>query len=269
MALTLSTVRHSVFGAGDGTEAAQRLLGYWGERLAPYRVPVAPDRYLGGNRNSVSSMTCAMVDPHWTDARLDLVIGAHAVPDSDPFLSLSGCYAHRFDADALVFGVSDRGRLAPFSALRIALAHPGLARILVIAMDQSSVPFEDPGLDGLDPTADHAVALLLSGAPDASGARVDLLPDVCEIAPDAVDAAVDAALCGTGRDVDLVIAGPQVGPLAAGFRVVEAPRDQLCTAVWSTLADELSRGGARRIALVDYEPALGYLCLATVDTRGD
>ncbi len=266
MTLSLDAVRHTVFGAQDGTEAAQRLLGYWGERLSPYRVPVAPHRYLGGNRNSVSSMTCAVAAPHQADGPLDLVIGAHAVPDSDPFLSLSGSYAHRYDADALVFGVSDRGRLAPFSALRIARAHPGLSRILVVALDQSSVPFEDPGLDDLDTTADHAVGLLLSAVPGAAGARLDLLPDACEVAPGAVRAAVDAALAGRG--VDLVIAGPHVGPVT-GHRVVEAPRDQLCTAVWSALAEELSRTRARRIALVDYEPSLKYLCLATVDTRGD
>jgi hypothetical protein len=276
--LTLDAVRHTVFGAEDGTEAAQGLLGYWGERLSPYRVPVAPHRYLAGNRNSVSSMTCAMVEPHWTDAPLDLVIGAHAVPDSDPFLSLSGSYAHRFDAEAMVFGISDRGRLAPFSALRVALAHPGLARILVVAQDQSSVPFEDPGLADLDTTADHAVALLLSTLPDATGARLELLPDACEVTPGTVGAAVDAALAG--RDVDLVIAGTHVGPLTgqhvgprvgplASRGVIEAPGDQLCTAVWSVLADELPRGGARRIALVDYEPVLEYLCLAIVDTRGD
>jgi hypothetical protein len=170
--------------------------------------------------------------------------------------------------------VSDRGRLAPFSALRIALAHPGLARILVVAQDQSSVPFEDPDLADLDTTADHAVALLLSTLPGTTGARLELLPDACEVTPGTVGAAVDAALAGRG--VDLVIAGPHVGPLTdsltgplAGRGVIGAPGDQLCTAVWSVLADELPGTGARRIALVDYEPALEYLCLATVDTRGD
>jgi len=266
MTLTMGTVWHTAFGPEDGSEAARQLLGYWGERLAAYRVPVAPRRYLEGNRNSLSSMVLRMVHPHWTGAPLDLVIGAHAIPDSDPFLSLSGCYAHRFDAHALVFGVSDRGRLAPFTALRIARAHPGLDRILVVVLDQYSVPFDDPVFTDLDTATDHAVGLLLSAAPGAAGARLDLLPDVCEVAPGAVRAAVDAAL--SGRGVDLVIAGPHVGPLT-GHRVVQAPRDRLCTAVWSVLADELSRAGARRIALVDYEPMLHNLCLATVDTGED
>lgn len=266
MTLSMGTAWHTAFGPEDGGEAVGELVGYWGQRLAAYQVPVAPQRYLEGNRNSLCSMVLRMVDPHWTDAPLDLVVGAHAIPDSDPFMSLSGSYAHRFDDQALVFGVSDRGRLAPFTALRIARAHPGLDRILVVVLDQYSVPFDDPALADLDTATDHAVGLLLSAAPGAAGARLDLLPDVCEVAPGAVRAAVNAAL--SGRGVDLVIAGPHVGPLT-DHPVVQAPRGRLCTAVWSALADELSRTRARRIALVDYEPMLRHLCLATVDTGED
>jgi 4-hydroxymandelate oxidase len=263
--LRLASVRHTVFGADPDTPARPGLLGYWGERLAPYGVPVAAHRYLAGNRNSVSSMSLRVVEPHRAAGPLDLVIGAHAVPDSNPFLSLSGCYAHRFGDEALVFAVSDQGRLAPFSALRLAQAYPELARILVIALDQSAVPFDDPELADLDPGVDHAVGLLLS---DVDGpARLDLLPQRCEVPPDGVDTAVREALAG--RPVDLVIAGPRVGRLT-GQSVRRAPADQLCTAVWTALAAELERPapGPRRIALVDYEPTLRYLAMAIIDDPG-
>jgi len=279
MSLALVGIRHTVFGAA-GIPAVPKLVGYYAERLAPYGVPAVPRRYLSGNRNSVSSMSLRVVEEYRAGGAFDVVISAHAVPDSDPLVSLAGGYARAYDDGALVFAVSDQGRLAPFAALRLAMAYPERQRVLVIALDQSAVPFNDPGMAELDPTVDHAVGLLLCPRePRPRELRpqgtvtVELLPTRAGVPRHLVGSAVRAALAG--RDVDLVVTGPFVTAVT-GWTVRPAPRDQLCTSVWSVLADELTTDELttpatryRRIAVADYEPALRYLCLAILDIPPD
>lgn len=306
MSLRLVGTNHARFGADPDSRIRPELVDYWTDRIGPYGFGVEPDRYLNGNRNSIDRMSQRVIgslggvssDGGVSDGglsigglpigglpdggSLDLVIAAHATPDCDPMVSFTGSYAHTYDDGALVFAVSDQGRLAPFSALRLASAYPEHRNILVIALDQSSVVSADPGLARLDTNTDHAVGLRLTraGADDAGvvGARLELLPTLNEVASDRVAEAVLGALEPWAPE--LVITGTDVGPVP-GLPVRPAPSDQLCTAVWSVLAAELaepavssapaswapasSGPASRRIAVVEYEPDLCCLCLAVVD----
>lgn len=260
-AVTLVAAHHARFGADPANVAKPELLSYWSERILPYGEPVRPDRYLTGNRNSLTDMSMHVVDRYRDGRPFDLVVTAHATPDCDPLISLTGSYARRHDDGALVFAVSDQGRLSPFTALRVAAVHPWRGRALVIALDQSSLVSTEPRPADLDPVTDHAVGLLLDRR---VGMPLELVATLTEVAADDVAAAVRTAL--DGRGVDLLIAGPRV-PSPAGHPVRRAASDQLCTAVWTTLAAEIATAArpARRIAIADYEPDLGCLGLAVLD----
>jgi hypothetical protein len=181
---------------------------------------------------------------------------AHATPDADARISLAGTLAAEH---TLVFAISDLGRLAPFSALEVVRSHPD-GRALVIALDQGTVPYADPQLATLDTAADHAVGLLLGAGGLADLRTLRLLTN---ISPDRVEVAVAAEL--SAAPVDLAIIGSHV-PSTASHRVRRAPDDQLCSGVWSVLAQELAapHSRCRRISVIEYEPVLqtiGFLHL--------
>jgi amino acid adenylation domain-containing protein len=229
--LALARAYHATFGPDKHSVPIPELLGYWAERLAPYGVAVAPQRYLDGNRNSVAAMSMHVVEQLRPPGPLHLMVAAHATQDCDPFTSLSGTYARRYDDGALVMAVSDQGRLAPFTGLRLAQALPE-QQAIIVALDQSSVCFDDPELADLNTTTEHAVGLLLTRD---GPARLEMLRQLTGLGPTDVAAATHAALAG--HAVDLVITGTRVGRLDGLDAVVRrAPVDQLCSAVWSGFA---------------------------------
>ena len=244
----LLAMHHSVFTDSTGKPDRDEILALWPERLTWSGVPVDRDRYLAGCHNSFASMTSALASRFSDDGPLDIIVVAHATPDADARTSLAGTLAA---GNTLVFAISDLGRLAPFSALEVARSHPD-GRALVIALDQGTVPYADPQLAALDTTTDNAVGLLLgAGGPAGLGA----LRLLTNIPPDRVEAVVTAEL--SAAPVDLAIIGSDVPSLAV-HRVRRAPADQLCSAVWSALAEEFAApiSCCRRIAVIEYEPAL-------------
>lgn len=237
------------FPHATGHLAGAGLRALWADRLA---AGGAPPRGVDGPGRSFAGMAAALLDRLPGGGAADLVVLAHVTPDLDPRDSVAGALAA---PGRLVFAVSDQGRLAPFTALRIASAFPDRTRAVVIAMDQARVPYPDPDLSALDDRADHAVAL----RPDAGFGPVRQWSDV---GGDRLDDLLAGALAA--ERPDLVIVGPALPP-PEGRCWRRAPGDRLGTAVFDALAAELDRSdpGPRRITVVEYEPACAGLALVT------
>ncbi len=191
---------------------------------------------------------------------MDLVLLAYAVPEVDP----ARCTVTRLNlgspGDPFGFCVSDQGTAAPFTGLALIGAYlrsDACHRALLLVVEQAEVAYGTPPGTVL-PMRDTAVGLVLGSAPGA--ARVVHLRQLTAIAPAEVDAAVAVELTAV-----------PVGPPATLIRNDgTAPRDgMLCTAPWWALAEELDRGRADpyRLVVVDYEPALRYLSMLTVDVN--
>lgn len=279
--LRLTAIRHQAFGINQLHPELAEAGELFSERCAPYQVTVDPDRPLPGNRNSFSQMSADMIELLRDQGDPGLIVIAHATPDSDPSISIAGYLQHRLGGDPLVFAISDQGRVAPFTALRIAQdwARNGACRATaVIAADQATLAYADPALGHLDTAADHAVGLLLTTDGTVPLLAVRQLPAT---APSQVGAVVADAVAEFGSVVPLIVVtgqavGPGVVPAWTNAQARRVPGDQHCTALWSVVADELTGVGQHRegrpnlrprgrVLAVDYEPALRLLSLAVFD----
>jgi hypothetical protein len=254
VSVRLAAVHHLSFSGRAAQPESADLLHFWAERLTPHRVAVTGERYSQGRRTSFGSMSQAIVDRCSRYGPLGLVISAHSGPDADARQSVAGELA---ETNALVFAVSDHGRLTPFCALRVAEAYPECGRALVIALDQDSIPY--PDADRPASEADHAVGLLLG--PHGASGRLRLLQ---QVGPPELAGVVAAELAAA--EPDLVIAGPAV-PAAAAYRTVRTAPDQPCTAVWAALAAELTTADSapRRVAVIEHDPRLHALGVLLID----
>ncbi len=262
MTAGLLGVHSASFGRSAHGAARSDLLEMWADRLAWSGIPVEPDRYTGGLHNSFTDMSRRILHTLCGSVGPDLIVIAHGTPDADARVSLAGTLG---GSGALILAVSDQGRLAPFTALRLALAYPDRPRAVIVAVDQNTMTYADPDLALLDRERDHAVGLLL-GPP---GAILLTAPRIhTDLAPTEVPDLLTAELSETR--IDLLIAGRSV-PEISGIRTVRAETDQLSSAVWSTLAAELRRpaAGARRIAVVEYEPSLQIAAALILECRPD
>jgi hypothetical protein len=242
-------VRRARFGRAPGGRPDPELQLLWAERLTT--DPIA----RAGQGNSFSDMCEHLVAELRATGPLDLLVLAHVTPDLDSRDSVAGALA---SPELLVLAVSDQGRLAPFTALRVAAAFPDRPHAAVIVLDQAAVPYADSDLSALDDRADHAVALL-----PALG--FDPVRQWAGVTGDRVASLLDEAL--RAEQPDLVILGPALPP-PAGFAWRRAPGDQLATAVFSALSAEMADGAGtvdrtRRITVVEYEPAIRGLALVT------
>lgn len=238
------------FPHATGERAGSGLRALWADRLSAGAAP-APRSFDGPGR-SFAAMAAALLDRLPDGAAADLVVLAHVTPDLDPRDSVAGALAA---PGRLVFAVSDQGRLAPFTALRIAAACPDRARAVVIALDQARVPYPDPDLSALDGRADHAVALRPS-------LGFEPVRQWAGVSGDRLGEVLAGAL--TAERPDLVVLGPALPPpVDRCWR--RAPGDRLGTAVFDALAADLDRPDPhrRRITLVEYEPATAGLALVT------
>jgi hypothetical protein len=151
----------------------------------------------------------------------------------------------------------------------------------MLALDQTTIPYPDPQLDGVDLSTDHAVGLLFTPEGRIQVTAPRLVPGV---APDQLTAAVAAVLAELSLAVpptvrSLVVSDSITANTAAelstlvaggkpdGCRLRRATPGQWCTAVWSELARELATPSTedRVVVAIEYDPGLRYLGLAVFD----
>ncbi|PZT77852.1 MULTISPECIES: hypothetical protein [unclassified Streptomyces] len=245
---------------------------YFADLSEIYGVGLRPGFLDSTTRNSYAEMAAGTVlalGPF--DGPVDLLATAHAVEDSDMERSPTGYVCELLPGDPLPVGVSDQGSAAPFTALRLSSAYVrpgGLGRAVLIALDQSSRPYPAPVPPEREVTADCAVGLWLEADEEADtrlAQWTDVPPEsVAELLAGALapDPAPDVLLAGAGVEPARDLPGRPEGP----GRLVTTGRGLPCTGVWENLAGlEPAPGGEPlRVTLVEYEPALGLLCLCSV-----
>ncbi len=195
-------------------------------------------------------------------APVDLLVLAYGVPDVQPGRNTALHLAARCPGRPRGFAVCDQGVAAAFTALRLIADHDVDRAVLVVA-EQTAVPY--PLVAAAPVPARHsAVALLLERGPTPVGVRQHAALPAASV--DAVLAADIAALSGRRDDVTLV--------LGSG---VDGPPDGLpYTGLWARLGSG-ECGGAPcdapcgepggLLVFADYDPGLGYLCVAALETR--
>ena len=295
--MRLSAIRHVAFGRNPQFPALDGLVDFLTERSAPYRAHVGfePGTPLPGNHNSYSFLSTRLL-AELTPEPPDLVVIAHALPDCDPAISISGQVQRHLSGEPMIFAVSEQGRTTAFTALRTALALSrtgAYPRIAVLALDQGTIALPpDPALTGLDRTTDHTVGLLLTdegrdeltALRQLTGVSADSGPGLAAVlAAELVTSAIPAI---AGRDLVFVLGDGLADDKLGGalteeldtsadlaehyryrYRIRQASAGRLCTAVWTELASELNRPDApeRTVVAAEYDRELGYLSLLRLD----
>ncbi|WFE36207.1 hypothetical protein [Micromonospora sp. WMMD975] len=211
------------------------------------------------------------------DEPVDLLVLAFAVHDALPGRATAAYLSHVCPGTPMSFALCDQGSAAAFTGLRIAGAQPAGRRSLVLAVEQSVLPY-DPGV--AVPERHRAVALLLGGGPAVggdmapgdgpaagAGARVTALRQHADVGPDDVAGLAAAELRGLGAgraDVAVVLGAGLAGVATGASPVTVVPPGQPMTGVWWALLDRLDEGPGRdgTVVAADYDPELRYLCLA-------
>lgn len=232
------------------TGHAARLSTYLTDLLRPHGLTLTPSALDPVRGQSYGEMAVELLPA----TPVDLLVLAYDVPDISPGRAVSTYLTHVCPGTPMSFAVSDQGRAAAFTALSLARTYaPTHPRVLLLAVEQADLPY-DPGVPVTLPAAHAGIALHLDATAPAPLSSVTVLSDV------------DASLSPLdGLSTTTVILGGGLSSLADDVKadqVVLADPAQPMTGVWSALA-ELDLATAGRVAVVDYDPALRYLCVAT------
>jgi hypothetical protein len=209
------------------------------------------------------------------DEPVDVIVVANLLPEVDPRRAVANQLSDRSGAEPLAFAVFDNGTAAPFTATAILREYlrQGLARrAVLLVLEQASVPYETPEGVAL-PDRDSAVAVLFGRGAGPSGSAslvaVEITGDVGTVGAGEAAAAALAAL-PPGPDRTVVVAPPGLAAAGPSTVVRHPPAGLLATAAWWALAEELATAddAARRIVLLDHDPARDQLALAAFDLPG-
>jgi hypothetical protein len=249
--------------AADRSHAA-RLSVYLTDMLAPYSLTLtdgAPDPVRG---QSYGEMATALIDA-LEPSDVELLVLATDIPDITPGRATAVYLSDVCPGTPMAFGISDQGRAAAFTALRLVrdyAASGTYRRSLLLILEQSYLPY-DPGVPVLLPAVSAGVGVFFD-ADTSSIVDVRIVPDVDGSAlTDGLDVAL-AELCPT----TVVLGGPLAHLEVKADRVVLADAGQPMTGGWAALADVLTssvQGASAEsdiVVLADYDPSLRYLCVA-------
>lgn len=258
------TAAASVVGpASRDFEHGPELLAVHRDLAGPFGLTVDEDLLRAGRNVSHRDLLDELVDADDVrDARPDLIIVAHALPDIHPFFASASYLNKRFGGGAVSFAIIEQGLAAPFTALRIASAFHASGRSavsMIAVLEQTTLPTRLPFVH--DNELLDSGAILLLG--DEHGPHVSALRTV--FPNESVREAI-RALAGEDRDRTLVLAGSRVGAdaLPEGMAVRRCLPETYCTSVWVDLADK--RDAWQRdyaaVILCDTEPRTGRTQLA-------
>jgi hypothetical protein len=291
--LRVSGAGRRVFNGSSDAAADPMLRVYLADMVAPFGVALREDLLAAGAGQSYGEMADAVIaDVLRADQPVDLIVAAFAVSDVVPGRATAAHLSFACPGSPAAFAVCDQGNAAPYTALRMISEYArtdGCSRALLIVTEQATLHYEQPAPAAV-PARNVAIALVCG---QDGSAVVDTVRVRPEVGPEQVGEllAQEAAALAGGRDDVTLIAGagldglpeaswlpeasglpgaselPAGCGLPAGCDVLRAPAGQPCTGVWWELAGGLpgwlARG--RRVLLADYEPVLGYLCLAAID----
>ncbi len=195
------------------------------------------------------------------DEPVDLLVLAYGVPDVQPGRNAALQLAAHCPGNPLAFAVCDQGPAAAFTALRLVAdyaATGACTRAVLVVAEQAAVPYP---LTAPAPVPDRhaAVAVLVEG-----GAAVADVRTHPALPPEAVGAvlAADVAELTAQRAGATLVLGAGVGTVPGAAQVLRAAPGLPYTGTWARLADAEP---GRFLVIADYDPALGYLCVAGLE----
>lgn len=241
--------------------------------VRPYGVALREDAVAGGDGQSYAEMAAALIAGTVPDSQpADLLMLSYLVPDVCPDRATASYLSSRCPGEPVAFALTDQGTAGTFTGLRLAqeyLRADGCRRVLLLVTEQAALGHHASGPGPL-PECHAAVLLMLSREGQARLTEVRQHPGVTPARAPGLLRAELADLAGP-EPVTLVLGGelarqPLAG-LPAGVHVRAVPYGQPGTGVWWELAGNLAAWTAARtrVVLADYDPGLGYLCLAAAD----
>lgn len=233
----------------------EHLAGYLADLVRPYPVELVSAMPAG---QSYAEMAAALISAT-VEEPVDLLLLCFAVPDLHPGRATATFLSHLCPGTPLSFAVCEQGSAAAFTGLRIAseyLASADCQRALLLVVEQAGLPYPVP----VPVPAEHrGVALLLESGGD--GPQLTGLQQVAGVSADLV----------AKKLTDLVADQPKTRLLLSASLAEHAPElaeivpaGQPNTGLWWQLPDELDR--ETDLLLADYEPQLGYLSLAVLNS---
>ncbi|MEO3872005.1 hypothetical protein ABGB18_24590 [Nonomuraea sp. B12E4] len=267
-ALRLAGAASRVFGPpprADRPIAAATVVRYYADLSGMYGVPYRGD--LLQQPNTFTRMAEELLDDLGLEEPVDVAVIAHATPDADPRESAGCRLAHIVPGAPLAFAVSAQGLAAPFTALRLVadqMATAGCRTGLVLAMEQTLMPYDTQVPPRLAPAGDAAVALVVEAT---EGTRADgvTVRQMSGIAPAEARTRLEAEWGGPPGDVTLIPGPGLAGLRPDGARVITPEGGRPCTGIWAALAAACRAPAVpARVLAADYEPDLGILSVCEV-----
>jgi len=229
--------------------------------------PPSPD--LGQSYGEMGQALLAALVP--ADEPVDLLVLAFAVHDLWPSRATAAYLSHLCPGTPMSFAICDQGSAAAFTALRIAgeyAASAGCRRTLLIVVEQAALPYASTATL---PLCHRGVAMLYGESAEPS-ARVVGVRQHAGLAGEGVPELATAELAELSaghRDVRLVLSDALAAVWSGrpAGRVRVTPPGQPSTGLWWELVGELAGGadGADLLVAADYDPGLGYLCVAAIE----
>jgi hypothetical protein len=233
---------------------------YTADLLRPYGLVASGDTGPAGQ--SYGEMGEALLREAVPDGEpVDLLVLAWSVPDVRPGRSTATYLSLVCPGNPMSFAICDQGPAAAFTALRLAagyLDRGDAGRAVVLVLEQSTLPY--PPVAPVPLPDRHAAVAIHCGRSGA--ARLDSVRVQPDVAPEAAGALLGKELADLPGHPALVVGGGLAAP--DGYRVRGAPPGQPDTGVWWALADALAGDPGATTVVASYDPALRYLCLATV-----
>ncbi|XVS68080.1 hypothetical protein ACQPYE_19145 [Actinosynnema sp. CA-299493] len=197
------------------------------------------------------------------EARPELVVIAHSLPDLHPFTTVGPHLTRRLGGGAEhSFGISQQGLAAPFTALRLIAAFQRRDRAteaVLAVLEQTTLPAHHHRVHGT-PLVDSGVLLRFGVRGGPRVTEIAELPD-----PAATGARLDD-LAGPGT---LLVTGPNVERRPNAPDTHRVDRGSHCTSVWLALGRWWREWQAdyRTVVLCDVDPDTrrGYLAVLTTE----
>jgi 4-hydroxymandelate oxidase len=265
---------------------------------------VDDDADVGAGGQSYGEMAEALIAAVVPDGQpVDLLVLAYSIHDVQPGRATATYLSSVCPGTPLSFAICDQGSAAAFTGLRIAMDYRGNqadpartdgGRVLLIVAEQAGLayPVAPSANNAARPGQHRGVALLFErepaerepaegakAGPEGSARLVGLRQRPGLAAADVAEqAAAELAKLSAGHLRVRVLANPALGDLWDGRPAGEpriGPADQPATGPWWQLLDELATPQSARqpaeqpdlLVAADYDPDLGYLCLAAFTPR--
>ncbi|HEY0451695.1 hypothetical protein [Actinophytocola sp.] len=266
--LRLSGLAHRFHDQDSGLATHPTLRPYLADLAGSHGLVLREEVFAAGAGQAYAELGAPLVESvTGAGEPVDLLVLAYGVHDVQPGRNVALYLSSRCPGDPLAFAVCDQGPAAAFTALRLIADHAATgvcARAVLLVAEQTAVhyPLATPA-----PVPDRhaAVALLFEAAAGTAPVDVRQHPAVPAEAAAAVLAADVAELAGGRGEVTLVVGGAVELEAATAFsaaEVIRADPGQPYTGLWSRLG---AGAPGRLLVLADYDPALGYLCVAALE----